>query len=223
MGSDLSSKLEPSVSQRFYCPESPRDGRFQLPAEEARHLTRVCRHVAGDCVEIFDGKGFATAARIVEIGKDAAALVAEGAPFQEKTSACSLTLATAIPKGDRFDWLVEKATELGIVRLIPLITEHSVVDPRDSKLERLRRTIIEASKQSGRHRLMVLDSPRTWVELMRTSNEAIRLLAHPGGLAPAAWPRIDGRRAVMLAVGPEGGFSSGEEAWRTQPAGNRFA
>ena len=85
----------------------------------------------GDRVEIFDGKGFATTAPIVEIGKDSATLVAQGLPIHELTSPCSLTLATAVPKGDRFDWLVEKATELGITRLIPLVTEHSVVDPRD--------------------------------------------------------------------------------------------
>ena len=60
------------MSQRFYCPDPPQDGRYQLPADEARHLARVCRHVPGDRVEIFDGKGFATTALIVEIGKDSA-------------------------------------------------------------------------------------------------------------------------------------------------------
>ena len=166
------------MSQRFYCPDPPRDGRYRLPADEARHLARVCRHVLGDRVEIFDGKGFATTAQIVEIGKDSAVLVAQGQPIQELTPPCSLTLATAIPKGDRFDWLVEKATELGVARLIPLVTEHSVVDPRDSKLERLRRTIIEASKQSRRNRLMVLDSPS---ELGRPG-----AVGRPGGAS--AWP-----------------------------------
>jgi len=199
------------VSQRFYCPDPPRDGRYQLPADEARHLARVCRHVPGDRVEIFDGKGFATTALIVEIGKDSAVLVAQSLPIHEFTSPCSLTLATAIPKGDRFDWLVEKATELGITRLIPLVTEHSIVDPRDSKLERLRRTIIEASKQSRRNRLMVLDSPLGWVDLVRSAHQAVRLLARPSGLSPGRWPRLDGRRDAVLAVGPEGGFSPGEE------------
>ena len=128
MGLELSSHLELIVSQRFYCPDPPRDGRFRLPADEVRHLTRVCRFAPGDRVEIFDGKGFATSALITEVGKDQAVLVAEGPPLQELAPPCPLTLATAIPKGDRFDWLVEKATELGVARLIPLITEHSVVD-----------------------------------------------------------------------------------------------
>ncbi len=199
------------MSQRFYCPDPPEDGRYRLPADEARHLVRVCRHVPDDHVELFDGKGFATAARVVEIGKDSATLVAEGPPLPGSEPLCSLTLATAIPKGERFDWLVEKATELGVVRLIPMVTEHSVVDPRESKLERLRRTIIEASKQSRRDRLMVLESPRSWVEIVRTSTSELRLLAHPGGLAASRWPRLDDKPEVMLAVGPQGGFSPGEE------------
>ncbi len=211
MGRDLWSQPELIVSQRFYCPDPPREGRYQLPAEEARHLARVCRHVPGDHVEIFDGRGFATSALIVETGKDSAVLVAQGPPLEELTSPCSLTLATAIPKGDRFDWLVEKATELGIDRLIPLVTEHSVVDPRDSKLERLRRTIIEASKQSSRNRLMVLDSPLSWVDLVRSARQTVRLLARPGGLSHGRWPRFEGQRDAILAVGPEGGFSPGEE------------
>jgi len=198
------------VSQRFYCPDPPRDGRYQLPADEARHLARVCRHVPGDRVEIFDGKGFATSALIVEAGKESAVLVAQGSPLEEFRSPCSLTLATAIPKGDRFDWLVEKATELGIVRLIPLVMDHSVVDPRGSKLERLRRTIIEASKQSRRNRLMILDSPLSWADLVHSARQALRLLARPGGLSPGRWPRLDGRDAI-LAVGPEGGLSPAEE------------
>lgn len=199
------------MSQRFYCPDPPRDGRYQLPPDEARHLVRVCRQGIGDRVEIFDGKGFATAAEIVEIGKDSAVLIAQGSPIQELILPCSVSLATAIPKGDRFDWLVEKATELGVARLIPLVTEHSVVDPRDSKLERLRRTVIEASKQSRRNRLMVLDSPSSWIDLVRSADQAVRLLARPGGLTPARWPRLQRRRDVVLAIGPEGGFSAGEE------------
>jgi len=211
MGPDLWSEPESIVSQRFYCPDPPRDGRYRLQVDEARHLTRVCRHTPGDRVEIFDGKGFATIALIVEVGKDSAELVAKGPPIAELTPPCALTLATAIPKGERFDWLVEKATELGIARLIPLVTERSVVDPRDAKLERLRRTIIEASKQSRRNRLMVLDSPVSWADLVHFEPQQVRLLALRSGLPPDRWPRLDGRREAVLAVGPEGGFSPAEE------------
>lgn len=203
------------MSLRFYCPDPPRAGRYWLPADEARHLVRVCRKNVGDRVELFDGSGFATLAQVVEVVKDRVSLVAEGPPIPEGSRSFSLTVATAIPKGERFDWLVEKATELGADRLIPLITERSVVDPRETKLDRLRRTIVEACKQSGRNRLMVLESPMAWPDLVRSEKQGVRLLAVPHGLSPARWPRLAGRQGLLLAVGPEGGFTPAEEQQAT--------
>jgi 16S rRNA (uracil1498-N3)-methyltransferase len=199
------------VSIRFYCPEPPQDGRYRLRGDEARHLGRVSRHVPGDLVELFDGKGFATIARIVDIAGDEVDLVAEGPPIAESPRPTLLTLATAIPKGERFDWLVEKATELGVERIIPLVTERSVVDPRISKIERMRRAIIEASKQSRRNRLMSLDPTVTWLDLVRSAQAATRLVALPDGLPPGRWPLLEGSQSIILAIGPEGGFSPSEE------------
>ena len=124
-----------------------------------RHLNRVCRLGVGDFVEVFDGRGLAMRSEVVATGADWVELMIAGPPLPERPSPFALTLATAVPKGDRFDWLVEKATELGVDRLIPIVTERSVVEPGTSKLSRLRKSIIEASKQSGRNRLMVLESP----------------------------------------------------------------
>jgi 16S rRNA (uracil1498-N3)-methyltransferase len=195
---------------RFYCPDPPRGGRFCLPADEARHLSRVCRYGVGDRVEVFDGKGFATLAQIALVDKDRVELVALGPPIAEVSSPCSLTLATAIPKGERFDWMVEKATELGVARLIPLVAERSVVNPRESKLDRLRRTIVEAAKQSRRNRLMVLEAAMTWPDVVSSRGEALCLIADPEGLPPFRWPVLKAQRELILAVGPEGGFSPAE-------------
>ncbi|QEH37643.1 Ribosomal RNA small subunit methyltransferase E [Aquisphaera giovannonii] len=198
------------MSARFHAPDPPRAGRYELRAEEARHLARVCRYAIGDRVEIFDGDGFVTEAEVVEIARDRVELVAVGPPILEEPPACPLTLATAMPKGERLDWLVEKATEVGVSRLVPLITERSVVDPRGSKLERLRRTIVEASKQSGRSRLMVLDEPVSWPEMATRAFGGVRLIADPGGLPHSRWPEVARGPGVALAIGPEGGFSPGE-------------
>ena len=81
---------------------------------------------------------------------------------------CRLTLASAVSKGERFDWLVEKATELGVERLIPIVTDRSVVEPGVGKLSRLRRSIIEASKQCRRNRLVFWTNRfagRSWRDL----------------------------------------------------------
>jgi 16S rRNA (uracil1498-N3)-methyltransferase len=177
------------------------------------HLLRVCRYGSGDQVEIFDGKGFATVARIIETARDHVDLVAEGEPIAEPQRPWSITLATAFPKGERLDWLVEKATELGVDRLIPLVTERSVADPRESKLDRLRRRVIEASKQARRNRLMVVQSAMPWVKLatLPCTEGTQRLIASRDGIPPCRLPVRSHRTEILLVVGPEGGFTPAEE------------
>lgn len=197
------------MSQRFYCPEPAREGRYRLDADESRHLLRVCRHTVGDVVELFDGAGRSFRARVAEAGKDSAWLEADGPPTVEPPPPVAVEVGTAAPKGDRFDWLVEKAVELGVARLSPLITERSVVDPRGSKLDRLRKTVVEASKQSGRSRLMDVDAPSPLRAFLERA-DGLRLIADPEGAWPESWPSIVRGQVVRLAVGPEGGFSDAE-------------
>lgn len=202
------------MADRFYAPEPPVDGRLVLGPEEARHLARVRRVVVGETVEVFDGQGSGFRAEVLAIERDRVELgVGEVVP--DRVAPRVLTLATAVPKGDRFDWLVEKATELGVARLVPLVTERSTVDPRGTKLDRLRRSVVEACKQSGRNRLLTIDEPIRWVAFLDddpgSRGEAARLVAHPGGEPIAAPPR-SATGGLVLAVGPEGGFTDMEIA-----------
>jgi 16S rRNA (uracil1498-N3)-methyltransferase len=198
------------LADRFFCPDAPVDGRAILEGDEARHLIRVRRVTLGECVELFDGRGAAFHAEVEVLGRDRVELQVIGPSESTRPAPCSLTLATAVPKGERFDWLVEKATELGVVRLIPLVTERSVVDPRSAKLDRLRRVIIEASKQCRRDRLMELDPPRTFGAMLATTGESARLIAHPGGPGLASLGLRLRDRSAILAIGPEGGFTEVE-------------
>ncbi len=195
---------------RFYCPDPPRDGRLQLNPDESRHLTRVCRLGPGDRVEIFDGRGSFASAMVIAASTAGVELQIDGEIRAEAPPPFSLTLASAVPKGDRFDWLVEKATELGVDRLIPLVTERSVVDPRGSKLGRLRRSIVEASKQCRRARLMELAEPLEWSRLVNGFPTSTRFLADPEGRPSGQWPATPRGACVVLAVGPEGGLTPAE-------------
>ena len=198
------------MADRFFCPDLPTVGSLTLEGDEAHHLARVRRIGPGTAVELFDGRGLAVRAEIRVLGRGRVELEVLPGSIPDRAPACALTLATAVPKGDRFDWLVEKATELGVARLVPIVTERSVVDPRAAKLDRLRRAIVEASKQSGRARLMELGPPTPWRDLVRDDPTPVRLLAHPGGMSRRDTP-ADVPRAI-LAIGPEGGFTDEEVA-----------
>lgn len=198
------------MGDRFYCPGPWRDGRATLDGDEARHLARVRRVGVGARVGLFDGLGRSASAEVVAVGRDRVELILLGESRPPDPG--PLVLATAVPKGERFDWLVEKATELGVTRLVPILAERSAVDPRGSKLVRLRRVVVEACKQSGRSRLMDIEEPMAWGDWLSIdpAGAATRLLAHPGGPRLGDGPPIDLAAGVALAVGPEGGFTVAE-------------
>jgi 16S rRNA (uracil1498-N3)-methyltransferase len=198
------------VPARFFCPDPPSDGVFRLKSNEARHLSRVCRIGVGDEIEIFDGLGFATGARVLALGNDWVDLTALGKPLVDKPAPFPLILASAAPKADRLDWLVEKATELGVSRLIPLVSERSVVQPGASKIARLEQKVIEASKQCGRARLMVMEQPRRWSDVVEAFPDARKFVADVMGNSPMRIPEIPTGCPTVLAVGPEGGFTPAE-------------
>ena len=193
------------MADRFYLPDLPGSGLATLTGDEAHHLSRVRRLAAGARVVLFDGLGRSCRAEVIQVGKHAVELGLEEV-VTEPPPPIALTLATAVPKGERFDWLVEKATELGVGRLVPLVTERSVVDPRSAKLDRLRRLIVEACKQSGRSRLMTLDEPTPLSHYLTTEPAERRWLAHPG----RGRFRTGESTSCALAVGPEGGFTQCE-------------
>ena len=195
------------MADRFYLPSLPADGMALLGRDEAHHLARVRRLTVGDTVELFDGQGVARLAEIVALGRSEVELRITG-PASPRAAVDPLTMAVAVPKGDRFDWLVEKLTELNVTRLVPLITERSVVDPRGSKLDRLRRLVVEACKQCGRDLLMSIDEPTAFAAYLANETSPRRLIAHPVGSSDRRWVGAGG--AVAVAVGPEGGFTEGE-------------
>ena len=202
---------------RVYAPEGPESGLIELEKDEAHHLVRVRRVMDGERVEAFDGKGNAWSAEVAEVGKNHCLLrvIDQTGQFHTTSHQSEIIIATAVPKGDRFDWLVEKATELGVSRLVPLRCDRSVVDPRDSKIDRLRQLVVEACKQSGRNLLMQIDQPIGLTDYLNSafgqSDETKMLWADQAG-QPAArlLAEIDQTKHRAILIGPEGGWSEAE-------------
>ena len=198
------------MADRVFAPRASQSGSIVIEGDEAHHLGRVRRIGLGQVVEVFDGQGFASRAEVVAVDRSRLELRSIGEPLPDRVAPVVLTLASALPKGDRVDWLVEKAVELGVARFVPIVTSRSVVDPRPAKVNRLRRAVIEASKQCGRNRLMVVEPPIPWADLLGFEDQGTRLIAHPLGESYPRWPRIMVGSAATIAVGPEGGFTDNE-------------
>jgi 16S rRNA (uracil1498-N3)-methyltransferase len=193
------------MADRYFV-ESPISGdRAVLVGQEAHHLAHVMRAKPGTEVTLFDGSGAEFAARVLRVNRAEVELAVVGRQEVDRELPLELVLAVALPKGDRQKWLVEKAVELGVARLVPLATARSVAEPAETALKRLRRTVIEASKQCGRNRLMEIAAPEDWAGLLEaTAGAPCRLLVHPRNLSrtpPALREEPSSRR--NLADGEE--------------------
>ena len=197
-----------TMAERFYLKCDLAPGMVVLRGAEAHHLATVCRLRPGDQVCLFNGNGREYPAHVEAVGRREATLEVLRVAEPSRERPFRLEVAAPLPKGDRGAFLVEKLTEIGATRFVPLVTERSVVVPRESRLEKLQRQVIEASKQCGRNVLVEIGELTPWpVFAGAADQQARRLLAHPGGqqLRQEAAPGD-----VVLAVGPEGGFTGDE-------------
>ena len=215
------------MSDRYFVDEPISGDRVILTGAEAHHLIHVMRAAPGLQVVLFDGGGDEFHSVVDRTGRSDVHLSILSRQRIDRELPLSLTLGVALPKGDRQKWLVEKATELGVGRIVPLLTRRAVARPNEQTLNRLRRAVVEASKQCGRNRLMQIDEPESWPDFVaQTAGEPNRLLAHPGAGGQVAH---QGKKTeCILAVGPEGGFADEETAmaldagWRAVDLGPRI-
>lgn len=201
------------MNRRFFVAAPISGPRARLEGAEAEHLAKVLRGRVGDEVILFDGGGSEFAARVLSVARATVELAVLTATAADRELQQPLILGVALPKGDRQRWLVEKAVELGVTRLVPLETARGVAQPTSSALGRLRRVVIEASKQCGRNRLMEVSEPRRLTHMFASAPaESARLIAHPAPTAQplSRWLRDGWTGPVWVAVGPEGGFSDEE-------------
>ncbi len=198
------------MSDRYFVELPVTSDRAVLTGAEAHHLLHVMRAVPGNRLTLFDGTGWEFEAVVQRAGRAEVEMAIVARQLVDREAAIVLTLGVALPKGERQKWLVEKATELGVARLVPLVTQRAVAQPGENVSNRLRRAVIEASKQCGRNRLMTIAAPQAWDDFLAdNSGVARRLVAHPGE-KPRPWS-ISGE-TIVAAVGPEGGFSDDELA-----------
>ncbi len=200
----------------FYLPAAEWHADLALTGDEARHCAQVQRHRVGDSIVVLDGRGRRATARIASIAKNEVRL-ADAVLDQADAPAQPLVLLQAITKGSTFDFILEKAVELGATHIVPLLSERSIVrlttGEAAKKHEKWQRLIIEASKQCRQPWLPELALPCPVAEaIAQVPASALRLIA---SLQPQARPLrelLPSHRPVSaaVAIGPEGDFSPAE-------------
>lgn len=190
-----------------------------LPDASAAHALRVLRLGAGDEVVLFNGDGREYAARLLagDARRPQARVEAVAAPARE--SPLRVTLLQALARGDKMDWIVQKATELGVARIAPVVTARSEVrldGPRAARrLEHWQAIAISACEQCGRNTLPVIDAPgalASHAAARGDSGPALRWMLCPGAATRLRDRRVPPNAAIEIAVGPEGGFDDDDLA-----------
>lgn len=215
------------VLPRFYRPGAMSTGQaVDLPEAVVHHALRVLRLKPGDGVVLFNGEGGEFEAVLVRCGAQGAEAVVERHLDVERESPLDITLAQAVCAGEKMDWIVQKAVELGVCRIQPFMAERSTVRlsgmRAERRLRRWRQIAISACEQCGRNRVPPVAPPASlpeWLDACKTARAgedgaaalrfvllpaAERGLRNPAGASPP--------RRLILMVGPEGGLAPGEVA-----------
>lgn len=202
-----------------------------LPEAATHHASRVLRLRAGDEVAVFNGEGGEYPARLESVGKNVTARLGEHL-VGDRESPLRVTLAQVIPAGERMDWIVQKATELGVARLVPLQSARSVVrlagERADKRVAHWRGVAIAACEQCGRNRLPEITPIRElrgWLaetagtgagqverQFVLSPDATLRLREVVSAMAETATTEAADAPRLTLLVGPEGGLEAGEEA-----------
>ncbi len=188
-----------------------------LPSQAAEHVARVLRMNPGDALTVFNGDGYDYTATLIAVGKRDVTLRIDGRESVTNESPLRLTLAQGVARGEKMDLIVQKATELGVARIVPLFTERSEVKLEPSRAEKRllhwRAVAASACEQSGRVRVpeVVAALPlQAWLDSL-ADDGVQRLALLPEGTLRARELRF-GEAGGLLVVGPEGGLGDRDVA-----------
>lgn len=205
------------MNPRFFCPEGlVPDCEISLPVPVAHHAERVLRLTVGDPVVLFDGRGGEFAATLTALGKQPLARLGPRLPI-ERESPLAITLVQALASGDKMDWVVQKAVELGVVAIQPVAAERSVLklsgDRAGKRVAHWQQIAVAACEQSGRNRVPVVGEILTLARYLALPAQGTpvgtRLVLAPGAAGALAC-KAPPLGPLAVLIGPEGGWSAQE-------------
>ena len=194
-----------------------------LDGSDARKIVKVLRMKSGEVVELSDSAARTYRARLNVSDGDVRAIVEDELTRDSGAALPRITIAQGVPKGAKMDYVVEKLTELGVVEIVPLLSERSIADASAAKLERWRRLAHSAAQQCGRSDIPTIGEAAAFDALLERAASFDRFivpweLSAPRPLRERLPALLEGANAILIAIGPEGGFSH-DEAERAEARG----
>ena len=207
------------MTRIFLSPEDISSDIVTITGDQARHLMLVLRAKPSDMVSVLDGRGYEYECRIVSVHKkEIKAEVTSRAPYSAE-SPVSITVAQGISKGERMDIAIQKSTELGATRIVPVITERTQVK-QTHKIERWRKIALSAAQQSGRDKIPEIDEPTRLEEFMGSiapgSSGIIFFEENRERNLKEVLSGFKAIKEITILIGPEGGFTKEEVAAATE-------
>jgi 16S rRNA (uracil1498-N3)-methyltransferase len=192
--------------------------RVALPENAAAHLVRVLRLGSGDACVLFNGDGNDYEARLASAGKRAVEADIVAAYPIDNESPLRIVLLQGIARGEKMDWILQKATELGVAAFVPVSSERSEVKLDAGRAEKRAAhwysVVIAACEQSGRARIPTIESPQSLDDaLLALPRDNLRLMLDPGARTTVARLDPPTTRDAIIAIGPEGGWSPGDRTF----------
>ncbi|WP_438280135.1 16S rRNA (uracil(1498)-N(3))-methyltransferase [Pseudomonas alabamensis] len=196
---------------RFFIDAALSLGEHDLPEAQAHYIGRVLRLAAGDAVQLFDGSGQEFRGHVLEVGKKHVRVTLDQALPGQPESPLHIHLGQGLSRGERMDWAIQKATELGAQEITPIVSERCEVRLKDERADKRmahwRQVAISACEQCGRSTLPVIHPPTALADWTASVEADLKLVLHP-----VAEPLTTHERPARLAflIGPEGGLSEAE-------------
>ena len=196
---------------RFFIDAPLSTGEHELPEAQAHYISRVLRMAEGDAVQLFDGSGHEFRATLVEVGKKRVVVQIDEPFAGQVESPLQIHLGQGLSRGERMDWAIQKATELGANDITPIVSERCEVrlkgEREDKRMEHWRQVAISACEQCGRSVLPVIHTPVPLAQWLEQCQADLKLVLHP-----VAQPLTSHAKPQSLAflIGPEGGLTDAE-------------
>ncbi|MEX3774344.1 16S rRNA (uracil(1498)-N(3))-methyltransferase [Pseudomonas sp. MYb118] len=196
---------------RFFIDAPLSIGEHELPEAQAHYISRVLRMAEGDALQLFDGSGQEFRATLREVGKKRVVVAIEESFAGQIESPLQIHLGQGLSRGERMDWAIQKATELGVNEITPIFSERCEVRLKDERADKRllhwRQVAISACEQCGRSRVPVIHPPVLLADWLKQTQADLKLVLHP-----VAEPLTSHAKPSSLAflIGPEGGLSEAE-------------